>query len=47
MCEITVTFTNAQLEQIIISLARYLQDGFRINAWSWCDKEYSFELVKY
>ena len=50
MREIEITYTDVKLEEIIVELARYIEDGFRIRCWNatWsCDNTYTIELVKH
>lgn len=49
-CEITITLTNYSPEEIVLKLAEYVNEGFRIcsieTTMQCCVSKYTFELVK-
>lgn len=50
MREIEITYTNVVLEEVIVELARYIENGFHIRTanWSWSpENTYTIELVKH
>lgn len=50
MREIEITYTNVELEEVIVELACYIKDGFHLRGanWSWSpENTYTIELVKH
>ena len=53
MREIEITYTNVKIDDVIVELAKYIEQGFRIRCWtSSCgcryeEEKHTIELVKY
>lgn len=54
MREIEITYTNVKIDEVIVELARYIEQGYKITSWctslsysSWDGDKCTVTLVKY
>ena len=52
MREVEITYTNVKIDEVIVELARYVENGYHIVSWSsslckYGEDEYTIRLVKH
>lgn len=52
MREIEINYTNVRIDEVVVELARYVEQGYRIKTWKLSsaygyEEKYIIELVKY